>query len=126
MQLMDAWKEKFAFKDWLEQHFLAWQRERKKRETLAAFAEFLGVSENTLKKWIGGTRKPKGASVDLLANKLDDDIYEILEVPKPDSAIRAMNRILPTLTEDQKKVLLKQAEKMSTQGKNNEPKPRPT
>lgn len=128
VQSVNALQDKFAFKDWLEQQFLGWQRERRQRETLTAFAEYLNVSENTLKKWIGGTRKPTGVSVDRLADKLGDEVYDILNVPRPDITVRALSRIVAALTDEQKQVLLHQAEKMikNREGKkNDEPKARP-
>lgn len=114
VDIMDTRKEKFAFKDWLEQNFLHWQAGEGKRKTLAAFAEYLGISENTLKKWIGGTRKPEGKNVELIAEKLGDAIYDILNVPKPDLVLRDITRQASVLTDMEKQEILDFVEKLRT------------
>ncbi len=53
------------------------------RRTVTEFAEHLGVSRDTLNKWMNGTRTPTGKHVDMLVSKLGPEIYDVLDLRRP-------------------------------------------
>lgn len=79
---------KGAVGNWLEEQFLAWQHGLKKKQTMTAFADYLGVGRDTLNKWVSGARLPTGESVDMLASKLGPEIYDLLGIPRPDPLLK--------------------------------------
>lgn len=68
---------------WLTKKFLEWQTQSGEKKTVTEFADFLGVSRDTLNKWFNGQRRPRGTNVDVLAAKLGPEIYDILGLRRP-------------------------------------------
>lgn len=76
--------------EWLERRYLAWQQASGGRRTVGEFAAYLGVKQSRLSNWMAGTRTPKGDAVELLAQKLGGEIYDILGVLPRDKRLRRM------------------------------------
>lgn len=68
---------------WITGRFLDWQKKMGGRRTVTEFAEHLGVSRDTLNKWMNGTRTPAGKHIDMLASKLGSEIYDVLDLRRP-------------------------------------------
>ena len=114
-----------TFSIWLNECFLQWQKERGKRKTIVEWAEWLGVEQPTLSRWLNGSNKPRGASVTRLALKLGTEVYEVLGVkPKNGANDWVIADYWKRLNDETKKEILVIAERalVSTEGKPDEKK----
>jgi transcriptional regulator with XRE-family HTH domain len=82
-----------TFSDYLEAKLLEWQNQQGKHKTLKEFAEYLEVGRPLLSMWLNGTRVPGPRYINRLAQKLGQDVYEILGT-KP--APRFVNEVQAT------------------------------
>jgi len=72
-----------AINKWLQSQFLEWQMQEGELKKLIEFAEYLGVSQSNLSRWINGQANPTGGNVAVLASRLGLEIYDILGLPRP-------------------------------------------
>jgi len=72
-----------AFSVWINGHFLKWEQQQGKRQTIKAFAKFLDVQYILLSAWMAGNKEPSDRNSLKLAIKLGGDIYDILIVKSP-------------------------------------------
>jgi hypothetical protein len=76
-------------KDWLDLKFREWRNGQKRGEdTVARFANFVGVSRNTMNNWLNRGQTPGDESADLIATKLGPEIYDLLGLPRPDPLLQ--------------------------------------
>lgn len=69
---------------YLFQEYLDWQKRAGERKTVTEFAQWLEVSESSLSDWMNNKNQPKSAkNIKNLAAKLGDEIYDILNLPRP-------------------------------------------
>ena len=92
-------KEKVS--QWITDKFLDWQKQSGKRKTITEFAEYLGVGNTTLTKWMNGDRTPRGIYIEMVARKLGDEIYALLG-SKKNSRSSFIDAIYDDLTPEQK------------------------
>jgi transcriptional regulator with XRE-family HTH domain len=114
------------FPDFLEQQFLAWQQKAGKRKSLEQFAAYLGISQPLLSLWMGGRRKPGPENISLLAELFGSEIYDSLNLPRPDPDLQTLSRLWPRLTEETRQSLRKQAEKYAADNETHQAKERPS
>ena len=69
--------------EWFTRCYLEWQRSERERKTVEEFAEFVGVKRGTMNQWMNGARRPKGAYVKIVADKLGAEIYDLLGLARP-------------------------------------------
>jgi transcriptional regulator with XRE-family HTH domain len=69
---------------WLNEHFRAWEKETGRKQTVSAFARWLGIKQPTLNRWMNGDNEPDGENLRILARKLGPEVYEIVGQPAPD------------------------------------------
>jgi len=105
--------EKGRIGEWLELKYLEWQTSQGKRQSLEKFANYLGVERMTLNRWMNGNNRPDLRFVDSIADKLGDEIYDLMEIKRPDPALRYIIRQWPALTDEQRRTLKDQAERYS-------------
>ncbi len=94
---------------WLNERFLEWERAQGKRQTVSAFARYLGVPQSSLSSWMAGAYAPSGENLFLIASKLGAGIYDILELPRPlilDSDIAYIISVWPKLAKSDQQELL--------------------
>lgn len=96
--------------EWLEQQYVTWQARQGGRRTIDAFAQYVGVSRVAINRWMNGTRTPDAEYADLIAEKLGPEIYDLLDIPRPDPRLQAIIRQWGNLPEYIKDDLLKRAE----------------
>ncbi len=72
--------DKSRFADWLEKKYLSWQMENG-RASIRQFSEWLGINHALVVQWMNDKAKPGPKTIHLLAAKLGDDVYELLEDP---------------------------------------------
>jgi transcriptional regulator with XRE-family HTH domain len=110
-----------TFRQFLEMKFLAWQQEIGGRRTVLEFAEYLGVSQQTVSSWWNNTRQPQGENVRKVSEKLGLEVYDVLGLPRPDPDLHYLQSQWDTLTAEERRALREQAEQYTT--KNEERKP---
>jgi transcriptional regulator with XRE-family HTH domain len=106
--------------EWLEHQFLDWQRKEGERRTVEEFATWLGVSRGTFNKWLNGDRKPDGESIAILAEKLGVEIYDVLDVPRPDPELQAIIRNWARIPAEKRRRLHDDAGRYATEGEKHE------
>lgn len=94
------------FGDYLEKEFLRWQTAHGQRRTLNAFAQHLDVSPQILSMWINGTRRPGADNIAALAAILGVEVYEALDLPRPDPMLIEIQRRWPELSDDDRNAIL--------------------
>ena len=75
---------KKQFSEWIEKAFLNWQSEKGKRASLNEFAEYIGYSRPLISFWLAGQRLPTNDGIKRLAELFGMEIYDVLEMPRPD------------------------------------------
>ena len=100
--------------DWLEQRYLAWRSQQdRNNDSVSAFARYLHVSQSLVDAFMNGRRSSMSqATADRIADKLGDEIYDLVGLPRPDPVQRRLEGILYSLSEDSKKKLMDYAERL--------------
>lgn len=102
------------FRQFLEMKFLEWQQESGGRKTVLEFAKYLGVSQQTVSNWWNNTRVPEGANVQKLARVLGLEVYDVLNLPRPDEHLHYVQKLWDHLSPEERRTLREQAEKYAT------------
>lgn len=89
-----------TFPELLEKKYLQWQTQQGKRKTLDEFAEYLGVGKAILSHWMNGKRKPSPESLRLLSNKLGFEVYDTLNLPRPDEDLAYISQHWDDVSEE--------------------------
>lgn len=96
------------FAQYLMDKFRLWGiRELDKGETkitISAFAGWLGFTQSAVSNWMTDNRTPTGDTVDLLADKLGLEVYDVLGMPRPHrqlAEIRSIYNALPHENQDE-------------------------
>jgi transcriptional regulator with XRE-family HTH domain len=110
---MDITMSKFP--DWMTKVFLEWQTQQGKRKTLEEFATYIGVSRPLVNMWMNGNQKPGAENIKLLGDLFGDEIYDALEIPRPNPYLQKLNRVWEFLPEEIQKKFFEEAEKYETQ-----------
>ena len=103
-----------TFPKWLEQRFLAWQNQQGMRKTLDEFAAYLGVGRQILSAWLNGTRSPSPESLRLLAAKLGPEVYDALDLERPDPDLAFITQQWDNLDQATRRKLREQAEQFAS------------
>lgn len=104
----DAVKVK-QFVDWLRQGYWNWQRTSETLDNISKFAAYIdpGITQQNMSRWLNGQSLPRGENVNLLARKLGNEIYEILEIeiPVTDPRLKLINKFWDVLPDGLKNQL---------------------
>jgi transcriptional regulator with XRE-family HTH domain len=111
-----------AFASLLLRQMQQWEIGQGKRATLQSFANHLQVSQPLLSIWLKGDTRPSSEKIELLANKLGNEVYEVLGLPKPDPDLTRLNQIWPHIPEAMRRSIVTQAEQYLSGTKNETPK----
>ena len=103
------------FSEWMTKKFLEWQTEQGKRKTLEEFSAYVGVSRPLINMWMNGNQKPGTENIHLLAELFGNEIYDVLELPRPKPYLQKINRIWEFLPEDIQKKFANEAEEYEAQ-----------
>ena len=79
-----------VFSNWLEGQYIEWMAKMGRVGKQGEFANYLGISQPLLNKYLNGRRTPGKVNIDKMAVKLGDEIYDCLELEKPDPILRAI------------------------------------
>lgn len=113
-----------SFRDWINQKFIEWEKQSGRRRTLNQFADYLGVSRVIVSMWMNGTRTPSRDNASLLAQTFGPEIYDILNLPRPDPDLQTITYLWPRLPETARRAIREQAERYAASSPP-EPEPRP-
>ena len=103
------------FPNYLTKKFLEWQTELGARKTLEDFADYLNVSRPLLSFWMNGKRIPNADNLENISAILGNEIYDALDLPRPNPNLQKINRLLEFLPEEIQIKLAKETEKYETQ-----------
>lgn len=75
-----------VFRDFIRIKFAEWRGIG--RESLADFADYLGISQQVLSNWYNGKlkRTPDVGTYNLLIKKYGSEVYDVLGIPNPESS----------------------------------------
>lgn len=99
------------FRQFLEMKFLEWQQDSGGRKTVLEFAKHIGVSQSTISTWWNGDRIPEGVNVQKLARVLGLEVYDALNLPRPDENLHYVQKAWERLSPEERRTLREQAEK---------------
>lgn len=103
------------FPEWITQKYLEWQAQQGKRKTVEEFAAYLGVSRPLINMWMNGDKpRPGTANIKLLAEIFGNEIYDVLDLPRPDAFMTYIQKTSPNLKENQKHKIQEQIAKYIT------------
>jgi transcriptional regulator with XRE-family HTH domain len=102
----------------LERKFLEWQIEMGERKSQADFAELIGVSRASLTMWMNGNHLPEIDNVHKLANVLGVEVYDALDLPRPNPYLHKINQIFDRLSPEHQQRLAEDAERYETTNHN--------
>lgn len=71
------------FSHWLFRKYLDWQAELGQRQSVTAFAAYIGVSQPQMAAYLKGDYLPKGENLGKIAAVLGAEIYDVMGMPRP-------------------------------------------
>ena len=99
------------FADWMTKNFLAWQSQQGKRKTIEDFAAYIGVSRPLLNQWMNGDiPRPGRENISRLADIFGPEIYDVLEIPRPNIHLQHLSKIWENIPPDKQQLIVEQAE----------------
>ena len=110
------------FKDWFFDRFSEWEKKQPgKRSTYSAFARWLSdnsydvvFKQQMISYWIKGTIPTDDKYIWALAEKLGDEIYDVLSANRPDHFVTYATSASSRLNEIQKRKIEEQISKYLT------------
>lgn len=104
-----------TFAEYLLLKLQEFEKQRGQRTTLDKFAEHLGVKRPILSLWLSGKNKPSLDSVRQLAEILGPEIYDALDMPRPNPYLQTINKLFERLTPEHQRRLAEDAERYQTE-----------
>lgn len=105
----------------IERKYLEWQVTQGERKSIEAFAEYLDVKKTTLVQWMNDQRKPGPENVERLASTLGIEVYDTLDLPRPDERLLRIKKAWENLSEEEKSALAVQIEQLAADNKQKKP-----
>lgn len=102
--------KKLSFQMWIELTFLEWQADNKKRATLDDFAKHIGYSRPLISLWMSGKRLPTKEGIERLAELFGPEIYDILDLKRPNLLLQQINRRWDRIPPDKQQRLVELSE----------------
>jgi transcriptional regulator with XRE-family HTH domain len=103
------------FPDWITRKFVEWQAKEGRRKTIEDFAAYLGTSRPLVNMWMNGNKKPGKENTNILAEIFGNEIYDVLDLPRPNPYLQKLNRVWEFLPEEIQKKFSDEAEKYEAQ-----------
>lgn len=103
-----------TFSEYLLVKLQEFEKQRGQRTTLDKFAEYLGVKRPILSIWLSGKSKPSLDSVRQLAEVLGPEVYEVLDLPRPNPYLQKINQLFEYLSPEHQRQLAQDAERYET------------
>lgn len=102
--------DRHPFSVLLERKFLEWQIKIGQRKSQAEFAKLIGVSRAAFTMWLNGDHLPDRESAGKLGAYLGPEIYDALELPRPNPLLQALNARWERIPPDKQQKLLELSE----------------
>ena len=99
------------FSRFFELKFLEWQHSQGGRKNVEDFAIHLGIAQSTASSYMNGKRLPEGETLRKIANKLGLEVYDALELPRPNPYLHIVTRLWEYIPEEIQKRISEEAEK---------------
>lgn len=99
------------FSKWIMQKQWELQIKYGRKLSLDDFAEMLGCSPSTLSHWMNGRRKPGPEYIKKLEELFGLEVYDALEINRPDPLLRYIENNWQRLQPDQQKAIHEEVEK---------------
>lgn len=106
-----------AFSEYLLSKLQEFEKQRGQRTSLDKFAEYLGVSRPLVSYWLKGTI-PSLENVQILARKFGPEVYDVLDLPRPNPYLQKINQLFDRLTPEHQRQLAEDAERYETKNAN--------
>ena len=101
-----------TFREWITQKYLDWQAQTGKRKTIDEFAAYLGISRPLLNMWMNGNKpKPGTANIKLLNEIFGPEIYDVIDMPRPNSHLQKLSKIWENIPPEKQQLLVEEAER---------------
>jgi len=112
-----------SFKEYFFNYFIEWEKKQpNKRSTYSAFARWLSensydvnVKQQNVDAWIKGVLPKDYKYVMVLAEKIGDEIYELLNVKKPNPYLQIVNKQWEFASPERQKQIAEEFERYETQ-----------
>lgn len=98
------------FSSWITRKYVEWQAKEGRRTTIEEFAAYLGTSRPLVNMWMNGNKKPGKENIKILAELFGNEIFDILELPRPNPYKQVIDRVWEFLPEDFQKRISEEAE----------------
>jgi transcriptional regulator with XRE-family HTH domain len=99
-----------TFSEYLLSKLQEFEKQRGQRTTLDKFAEYLGVKRPILSIWLSGKSQPSLDSVRQLAEVLGPEVYEVLDLPRPNPYLQKITQLFENLSPEHQRKLAEDAE----------------
>lgn len=103
-------EKKIEFSDWLVNKYIDWQKANGKRKTVKDFSNWIGVSPGLMSHWMKGIRRPSTKMAPLIAERCGPEVYDALDLARPDPEINLVMQNWYLLTENTRKSVLLEIE----------------
>ena len=113
----------------LNKKLLQWQSSLGMRKTLKEYSEYLGVSAQILSMWMNGKRVPGPENIKQLAEKLGIEVYDALDIDRPDPLFTEIETWWDKLDNESKEKIhriIQDAQPEAQRPKTNNPKTDPS
>lgn len=88
------------FPAWFNRAYKRWSRSQPGEEDFLAFCDLLGYSPSKVLAWLHGESVPEGPEVLSIAGTLGSNVYEVLDLQKPDPELLKIFHSFSHLTGD--------------------------
>jgi transcriptional regulator with XRE-family HTH domain len=105
------------FSDYITRQYVIWQAQHGKRKTIQEFAAYIGISRPLLNMWMNENRKPGIENIKVLAEIFGLDVYDVLELPRPDPDLQYLQAHWVNLPTEARHRMREEAEKYETKKK---------
>lgn len=99
---MNCMEPKSKFANLLEQKYLKWQIDQGQRKTLDEFASYIGISRPLVSMWMTDKQTPGEKMIARLVSLFGQEIYDSLDIPRPDPLLYEINEKWSTFSDDQR------------------------
>lgn len=112
-----------TFSKWLDQQYLQWQTKAGRRNTLTAFAQYLGIGQSLLSRYLNDDVIPNLDKAQIMAEKLGPEIYDILGLAHPDPLLKYITHNWHKLDEEKQNQIREEVENYLVHKQRTNPEP---
>jgi transcriptional regulator with XRE-family HTH domain len=103
-----------SFSKYLFSKLQEFEKDRGQRISLNDFADYLGVSRPLISYWLSGEKKPSLEKIRIITEKFGPEVYDVLDLPRPDPDLTYLQAHWLNLPPKIKKALREEVEKYIT------------